>query len=274
MANDPLELCFEFPMGIGDLVTDFEHPITAAFRRGIEEGQLTGTWYYLVIHDTSDNKYTIIGTFTKTPNNRVLFFPGADIAIDTGDPTSRFNGTRLDHITSDPPRNQKYSSHVAVYGLSDNKSRGLNHRSKPPKDHMWPWFSLLIPNLNDFPHLPRRLIIQFTKPSGDLIEFGQRVISNGGLSIVALPSENNPSHRFIQFDVWIGRQENWQMLKVRPIAWAYKPEVVESAPNGKQDIQVNRVDIPLAPDIGLAVLITRPIGNLSGARILRPTLSY
>lgn len=57
------------------------------------------------------------------------------------------------------------------------------------------------------------------------------------------------------------------------MAWPYKPGFVKDAPEDKQDVTVNRVDIELGSDIGLAVLVLRPAGRLLHPRILRPTLS-
>jgi hypothetical protein len=51
------------------------------------------------------------------------------------------------------------------------------------------------------------------------------------------------------------------------------PEIVRDAPAHKQDVAVKRVDIELGSEIGLAVLVLRPAGQLLHLRILRPTLS-
>ena len=117
MTHQPLDLILKFSEGAGELTADITHPAVAAFRRGMEEGKPTGTWHYLIVHDQPYLQRTIVGTFVKTPKDRILFFPGASIAIETDDPTARFNGKRLDHITADPPKAVKASSHVAVQDL-------------------------------------------------------------------------------------------------------------------------------------------------------------
>jgi len=273
MSGQPLDLVLNFSQGTGKLVVGTDYPAVAAFQRAMEEGQLTGTWRYLLAHDFPTLPYTIIGTFVKTPKGRVLFFPGAAIAIETDDPTARFNGRRLGHITVDPPRTAKTSSHVAVQDLPHHESRGLKYRSAPPPDHMYPWFSFLLPDLSGFAALPAQLVVRFPPPPGNLHDFGQRLLADGAFATVPLPPPAGPGPVYVQFDVWLGRGASWKTLKARPLAWAYKPEIVKDAPAHKQDVTVNRVDIGLGPEIGLAVLVLRPSGRLLRPRILRPTLS-
>ncbi len=238
----------------------------------MEEGQLTGTWRYLFTYDLPILPYTIVGTFVKTPKGHVLFFPGAAIAIQTDDPTARFNGKRLDHITTDPPRTAKPSSHVAVQDLPHDESRGLNYRSTPPSEHMFPWFSFLLPDLAGFAELPAELVVRFPSPPGNVHDFGKRLLADGGSNDVPLPPVARAGPTYIQFDVWLGQGPHWKALKVRPLPWPYKPEIVEGAPEHRQEVTVNRVDIDLGPDTGLVVLVLRPAGRLLHPQILRPQL--
>lgn len=269
----PLGIVMRFSEGTGELTVGMDHPVVGAFRRGMEEGQLTGKWRYLIVHEIPAVPYTIIGAFVRTPRSRVLFFPAADSVIETVD-SPRFKGKPLDHITADPPRTEKSSSHIAVRGLPVEKSRGLNYRSAPPPEHMFPWFSLLIPDLNGFTELPARLEVPFPRPCGDVRKFADRLLADGGFATMPLPSvtADRTSH-YIQFDVWLGRGPDWKTLEVRSLDWPYKPEIVEAAPENKQQVKGFRVDIDLGPDIGVAVLGVRPSGHLRSPLILRPTLS-
>lgn len=249
--------------------------LAAAFRRGMEEGQLTGAWRYLLIYEPPSLTPTIVGSFVNTPKGRVLFFPGASIAIETDDPTARFNGKRLDHITADPPSRGKSASHVAVRDLPHDESRGINYRSVPPPEHMIPWFSLLIPDFEGFSEAPARLIVRFPCPPriSDIQLFGQRLLADGGTVSLPVPISTYSDQTYLQFDVWLGRGAEWKTLRVRPLSWPYKPELVQDAPDGEQQVTVNRVDIDLGSDVGVAVLVLRPAGRLLEPRILRPTLS-
>lgn len=74
MTQQPLDLIIEFPEGAGELIVDPTHPAVAGFRRGLIEGQRTGAWRYLIVHDQPRLLPIIIGTFVKTPKSRVLFF--------------------------------------------------------------------------------------------------------------------------------------------------------------------------------------------------------
>lgn len=233
MANQALALVLKFSQGTAEVTAGSDHPGVAAFRRAMEEGQLTGTWRYLIVYALPVVPYTIIGTFVRTP---------------------------------------KSSSHVAVQALPHDESRGLNYRSAPPPEHMFPWFSLLAPDVTGFTELPGQLVVRFPPPPGDLHEFGERLLADSNLGIVPLPSATGPGPTYVQFDVWLGRGPDWKTLQVRPLAWSYKPDIVEEAPD-PQDVTVNRVDIDLGPEIGVAVLVLRPAGRLRRLRILRATLS-
>ena len=62
MTRQPLDLVLKFSQGSGVLAVDTDHPAVAAFRRGMEEGQLTGTWRFLLIPD-----YTPLFNLTGRP---------------------------------------------------------------------------------------------------------------------------------------------------------------------------------------------------------------
>lgn len=274
MTQQPLDFVLEFSQGKGELAVDTAHPVVAPFRRSIEEGKPTGTWHYLIISDLPTLPYTIVGTFVKTPKGRVLFFPGAAIGIETDDPTACFNGKRLDHITADPPRTAKLSSHIAVQGLPHDESRGLSYRSALPPKHRFPWFSLLVPDLAGFTELPAQLVVRFPPTHGNVYDFGKRLIGEGGIDSIPLPPPAAPEPTYIQFDVWLGQGPDCKKSQVRPLAWPYKPEIVQSAPEYQQDVTVNRVDIDFGSDSCLAVLVLRPAGRLLRPRILRASLSH
>src|SRR5438067_12562861 len=97
---EPLTLEIESPEGEGVLQAATNDPLVAAFRRGFEEGQITGLWrFFAVTQRPAPPK--VIGNFVRTPNGRILFFPAAGIQMFTVDPTAHFNGKLLDHITLD-----------------------------------------------------------------------------------------------------------------------------------------------------------------------------
>lgn len=204
----------------------------------------------------------------------MLFFPGASVEIGSDDPSARFNGKRLDHITLDASIGaDKYSSHVAVQDPRLQKSRGIPYTSTPPSGYMAPWFSLLMPDLHGFYRLPQKLSIRFPSPRPDLVHFGEQLLGEGGIAFVPLPpSASSPN--YIQFDVWSGQESGWQNLQVRPIAWAYKPEIVADPPTSEQEIKVNRVNIEFSTTAGIVVVVSRPAGRLLEPRILRPTLKW
>ncbi len=266
----PLSLHFRLSSGSGELKVPFTHPVVAAFRRGIEEGQLTGTWRFLLTTDTASTTPTMVGAFVETPKGRFLYFPGAEIEVSTGTRDTRFEDYALDHLTLDPPKNRHYyRSHIAVRGLPERDSRGLDYRASASPGFLFPWFSLLLPGLHGFATLPAHLYVEFPSPRSDLETYGQQLMANGGMIHLPLPAPP-PSIHYIQFDIWVGHGQNWRDRQSRPIAWAYKPEIVADAPPGRQDIQVRTVDTDFRPGFGIRIMVYRPRGRLLGARILRP----
>lgn len=156
--------------------------------------------------------------------------PFDELTIDK--PTSPFNDQRLDHLTLDPPDPKgRHRSHVAVFGLPIEDSRVLGYRTTPPPGLLIPWFTLLAPNLDEFELLPEKLIVQFPPPRPDLSEFSKDLMRGPYLAHAPAPPAST-TRTFFQFDVWAGRGFGWKQLGSRPLAWAYKPEVVTDAPAG------------------------------------------
>jgi hypothetical protein len=156
--GEPLTLVLKYSHGVGELNADLTHPVAAAFRRGMEEGQLTGSWRFLVLK-ADPSPRLILGTFVRTRRDRILFFPGGTAIVSTDDPTAKFYARHLGHITLDPQRTQTSASHFASRGLPPKHSRGLEYRTTPPPGHMVPWFSLLLPDLEGLSVLPKTLSI-------------------------------------------------------------------------------------------------------------------
>jgi hypothetical protein len=139
---------------------------------------------------------------------------------------------------------------------------------------LFPWLSILVPDLDGFFRLPRILRATFAPPRSDVKRFAEQVLANGGASVVPAPELKGAGTSYLQFDVWVGKGQEWEAGKARVVAWPYKPEIVRNAPALQQDLQVRRLHIGLGEDLGLVLLMTRPIGELQGSRLLRPTLNF
>jgi hypothetical protein len=184
-----------------------------------------------------------------------------------------FNDKRLDHLALDPPDPQgRHRSHVAVFWVPIEDSRGLGYRTTPPPGLLIPWFTLLAPGLEEFELLPEKLIIKFPPPRPDLNEFAKDLMGGPKLAHAPAPTAST-TRTFFQFDVWAGREFGWQQRGSRPLAWAYKPEVVKDAPTGSQQVHTIELNIDLSPEVGVRIVASRPAGQLVAARLLRPRLS-
>jgi hypothetical protein len=237
----------------------------------MEEGQLTGSWRFLVLKEDSGVPPLILGTFVRTPRDRVLFFPGGKSVLITDDPTVKFYARHLDHITLDPHRTATAAFHVASRGFPPEQSRGLEYRTTPPPGQMVYWFSLLLPSLEGLSVFPNALSITFPPPRGNIDEFCARLMDDGGYSEMDLLAPPEGAASFLQFDIWVGRGIGWRDLGSHPLPWALFDEIVEDA--GPQRLQGTRTAIPFADDLGVVVFACRPIGTLSTARLLRARLN-
>jgi hypothetical protein len=228
----------------------------------------TGTWRFLLVRESPEDPPTVIGTFVETQKGRLLFFPGADIEVTAGRADGRFENVALDHLTLDPPRPPYRRSHIAVGGVPEKESRGLDYRAPATSGYMFPWFSFLVPDTRGFSKLPLHLWVELPKPRNDLEEYGRHLIAEGGVILFPLPAALAEPH-YIQFDVWVGTGNEWAAQRTEPLAWAYKPELHSDVPTGGQDVRAITTDTPL-PSGGIRITTTRPQGRLQVPRILRP----
>jgi hypothetical protein len=271
----PLSLHFRFSVGDEELRVPVSHPAFAAFRRGMEDGQLTGTWRFLLASIPPARLPTIVGTVVETPNGRFLYFPGAAIEVSTETQGSRFEQYRpLDHVTLDQPKsNGEYRSHIAVSGLpANNKSRGAEYRSHVTPGYLLPWFSLLVPALDEFVRIPGHLWVEFPPPRRDVEAFGKQLMANGGMIHVPLPTASSSDH-YIQFDVWVGHGADWQSRRVQFLPWSSKLGILTREEELGAKIHCASVDQVFGPESGIRVCACQPLGELREPRILRPTFN-
>jgi hypothetical protein len=264
MAETSAALRFKFSRGMGILTVGPQDPIVEPFRAAIEDYQLTGAWCYLVVG--VEGIARVLGAFVSTVGGRLLFSPADLIAVSaSADFSIELNP--LNHITLER-RHGSYASHLRG---GPNRCHELNYAVHPPAGLLVPWFSLLLPDAAMLRTLPNVLVVKFMHEESDLRRFGDDAFQ-GGVTFVELP-EARPGPTFVQFDVWAGMTDGWPLLGARPLAWAYKPEIVRDAPAGQQEIMVRRGDIGFSNSRGVRVFISLPAGVLTAARVLRPTLS-
>jgi hypothetical protein len=230
----------------------------------ILEGRPPGQWLWFAACELN-SRCSVIGSFVHTPGDRLLYFPGAAVSIERDG--RDVSGSRMDHLTLDPPTPKgRHSSHVA---LSEG-ARGNKYGSRPPHGHLMPWFSLLTPNLDQFPTMPAELKVSFPPPRPDVQSFGRDLLNGPGLRVIRLAQ--GAADKFFQMDVWVGRVHDWQLLRAHPLSWAYKSELVSDAPSDSQRVDFIQQDVEFATSIGLRIFCLRPRGRLAGLHILRPTV--
>lgn len=273
MANEGLSLVFEFSEGHRDLEVDVGHPLVAPVRRAIEEGMSPGVWSFLLVAP-SGGLPQVLGSFARTTGGRLLFFPGAETLVTR--PNREGEEVRLDHLTLDAPSRQAEVErrHVTVRLESGERDHFPEETITFPRDHLVPWFSLLATTLDGFLELPRRVVVRFDPSTDDVDTFGKHLKQWGGAALIAL-DDLFSAGTFVQFDFWVGRESTWRAKKSRPLAWAYKPELVSSAPEGSQDITVRSLEFDLGPGVGIRVLASTPTGVLVRSPLmLLPQLAF
>ena len=264
---EPVTLSITVPEGHGKLTVDSDHPLVSPLRVAILKGRPPGKWFWFAVLDQATGECRVLGSFVHSPGDRLLFFAGASILVSCD--RSNLQPGRLDHLTLDPPTPKgTQKSHVALL----DGVRGSKYTSRPPDGHLFPWFTLLAPTLGDFAELPAELSTTFAPPRPDVLGFAHDLIRGPGLALAPLPTGCSDS--FLQLDVWVGRTKDWRSLSSRPLAWAYKPDLVSNAPPGQQNINVIAQQVEFEPSVGLTLLCSRPRGNVAEAHILRPTVSF
>ena len=253
---------------MGTLRVAPDHAIASSFRAAIEDHQLTGAWWYFVLCDAGTPR--VLGAFVSTPGGRLLYCPTVHMAVS---PPPYFSNelNPLAHITLEQRERGTYSSHLK--GGADRHHEG-SYRTVPPAGLLVPWFTLLLPNASELPVLPQLLVIDFTRAESDLARFGADTMRSGGVSLLPIPTANEGIPTFLQVDVWAGMTNEWQSLGSRPIAWAYKPDVVRNPPAGQQQVVARSIDVRFSDSSGVRVIVSRPSGELTGSRILLPMLAW
>ncbi|MDH5741171.1 MAG: hypothetical protein OEY77_12675 [Nitrospira sp.] len=264
MPETSVALRFEFSQGTGILTVGPQDQIAEPFRAAIEDDQLTGTWCYLVVGVNGIPR--VLGAFVSTVGGRLLFSPAGTItASGSSDFSCELNP--LNHITLEERNPGSYASHLR--GGPDRRHES-SYPVHPPTGLLVPWLSLLLPDVTVLRPLPKVLVVTFQRKQSDLPRFASDALQ-GGVTLVELPeARSGPS--FVQFDFWAGMTNGWTLLSARPLAWAYKPEVVANASDGQQEITIRHADIRFSDARGVRVFVSRPAGVLRAARILRPTL--
>ena len=227
---EDLTLVVTYSNGTGVLRATADHPIISPLRLAIEQGKPPGKWTWLGVRAATTGLCKILGTFVFSVGGRLLFFPGGSAVLEEG--RGDFDSLRVDHLTLDPPNSKgRYRSHIAVFAPKGKKSRGIGYSACPPKGHLLPWFSLLAPTLDEFETLPKRLEVTFRPPRPDVKGFAADLFSGTPIEMAPMPATDFRT-TFFQLDIWAGLTRAWRDQRSRPIAWAYKPEIVAKAPAG------------------------------------------
>jgi hypothetical protein len=266
----PLTLSITCPQGVGEVRgVSAEHPMVAPYRKAIAEGSRTGE-HVLHLYAFEDSTPILFGSLLLTEGLRLLFFPGGVVNATSDDRRSRFRDVPLDHITLEKPSHRRYSSHFALR----NGKRVLRMRGVVPTKAKVPFFSLIAPNLKGLVTIPRLLEFSFPRPRADVQKFGQTLMIEGGTMKLPIPQVDREVQRFFQLDVWVGRNSHECQGGVGRLPWALMPALVRDAPIPQQ-LKTSRVDHLMAPDYGLTLLVSRPLGTIksNGAHILRARLA-
>ncbi len=272
--EQPLRMEMVWSIGEGHLEVGPDHLLAAPFRQAMVAGKPPGRAVFLVCTERDPPSNRVVGAFVHTPGNRLVFFPGAALILAEDDGSGQFVGRQLEHLTLDPPKSKdRHPTHIVVSGSGKAETHGYGYTTSPPQGYNVPWFSILAPSLQPFPKLPRKLAVVFPALRKDTTKFAYELLRGHGSAFLELPLAKHVNN-YLQLDVWAGRGADWEGKKVKPLSWAYKPELVSDPPVGSQKVDVNQLEaISFLPDAGIRVLALRPKGKVRGLHILRARLS-
>lgn len=269
--NEILTFQLTCPAGEGQVRATEDHPLLAPYRKAITEGTPTGKRmvHLYTLHAESPTPI-ILGTLLLTEGLRLLFYQGTHVVASSDDARADFERALLDHITLERPTGHAgYSSHVA---LRDG-TRTLRLKSRVRPGLKVPFLSLLVPSLDGFARLPRELTLEFPSPRPDTLSFGKALAIEGNNLLLPIPEAAGPDSSFIQFDFWVGRdQDEWTKRGIRSLPWVGKQGLFSYVP-AEQSVKANRIDYAFRPDYGVTIAVTRPMGKLEGLHLLRPGLA-
>ena len=254
--------------GVGEVSVTDEDPLTGPFRRGMRTGQPTGRWRGVAITDDKSvpRVFGFLGLSEKT--RRLMWFPAADLTLTefnqdkTGD-LRHFVGRILDHVTLDPEgRPGRYRSHLT----HTDGSRGPTVTHQPRQGELIPWLSLLLPDQSMMRELPQKLEIRFASARSD--QKYPRDVAGDGFWIVIDGLAKPAPHSFLQIDLWAGMTDGWEQLGSDAVPWPLVPGVARNVPDPLVQ-PARRAVFKLESDRGVALIMTRPSGELEGPRLMR-----
>ncbi len=255
-----LTLEFVFPLGTGEIEVAQDHPLMSVFGKAIRTGKGTGTWLYLLARQPGEDAPTFLGTFARTPGRRLLFFPGRAREVMSDHAHGVLNGRVIEHLTLELSENMdSWSEHIAVEGASP--SRGHRASGKVRCGFMHPWFSLLLPNLDSYSRLPRKLLFRFNVPASDVVRRLPVMMDRGQQSAPPdLDVLGNANPGYYQIDVWAARGPDWHLREACVLPLACEKGLVEEAPDRQEALNC-RQTLKLSEDFGVIVFYTRPQGR-------------
>src|ERR1700688_791965 len=263
----PIVLEFLFQPGYGEISAEPDHPLIAPLRLAIEAGRPPERWSWAVFGEH------VVGSFVHSEGNRLLFFPSGINHLADGT-LGRFYRMRLDHLSLDPPDTKgRHRSHVAVFGLSPQESRGLASWIKPSAGKLPLWFSFVAPDLAGFPLVPRKLTVSFRNPRPQSADFAKQLVGVFTTAYAPVPEPIGEPNYF-QFDVWAGRGPTWAWKGFRagPLSWD-GIRGVKSAPPGTRRSRVVPLSVEISTKAGVHIVASRPAGEVDGHYFWRPRLA-
>lgn len=266
--DNGLKMTVRTNRGVGEVSVTDEDPLAGPFRRGMRTGHPTGRWRGVAINDDESvpRIFGYLGLSAKT--RRLMWFPAAhltltDFSQDKNGDLRRFVGRTVDHVTLDPEgRPGRHRSHLT----HTDGTRGPTVSHYPREGELIPWFSLLLPDTSMMRVLPQKLEIRFASARPDQ-DYPADVAGDGFWIVIdSLAKPRLPS--FLQIDVWAGMTDGWDQLHNDAVPWPLVRGVARNVPDPLVQ-PARRAFFELESDRGLALIMTRPPGELDSPRLMR-----
>lgn len=267
----PLVYQLTIAEGDGETHADLNHPLAAPLKHGASTGKpSSGPWHYVCVRHPDGNPPTVIGAMMNTVGNRLLFFPGSTVNFGMTDSLGRFAGKRLDHLTLDPPKKGKWTSHMTLFEGNRREKHGLKNTATERPGFMLPWLTMFVPDLSGFHALPSKLTMSLDWPSSDLIRYARETIGTHyrQCAVVDAPPEPNGGG-FWQVDFLVGQGTDWRERSFYPVQYVGGEEFVQyTEPTEGRVAGVMISELILG--LGVIIIVTRPTGTVSGSNFITP----
>jgi len=215
--NPFLEITFDFQWGFGENIS-IDSALGRPFQKLVESSKLPGKMTY-VFHTADEKQFHVLGSFSITPGNKILFFPGLiDRKIDTyKNEKITLQKNIIDHFTL---INNHKKWHITVSQKTRSDKKIPSFKTKKIDENNRAWFVLRVRDITDLELMPKKQKIQLYGDVNRLkkIEsFIQDSRNDAVYQSTKLEDDSILTDFFWQFEVFVSLSKNKDEHPITPV---------------------------------------------------------